>query len=114
MRLDLGEIQYDSEKGSCTFPLKRYRVVSGKKLLGIGEYRRDDSPIRSSVIITNIKKAEISRSDTCAGIQEITLIFGITIKNGEISLGSAEEATGKHCFNAAFFGGDLILEIEDI
>lgn len=113
-RVDIGKIQYEPEKELAVIPLTRYRVVSGRRLLGLGEYQRDDSPIRSRAIIRNIKKAEINKSDMCNGLEEITLIFGITIKMNEISFGSAEEATGRHCFNAAFLGESLILEIEDI
>jgi hypothetical protein len=113
-RVGIEKIQYDPEKELAIIPLTRYRVVGGRKLLCLGEYQRDNTPIQSSAIIRNIKKAEITRADTCADIQEITLIFGITIKTGEISFGSAEEATGRHCFGATFFGDSLILEIEDI
>ncbi len=113
-RVDIGKIQYEPEKELAVIPLTRYRVVSGRRLLGLGEYQRDDSPIRSSAIIRNIKKAEINKSEMCDGLKEITLIFGITIKKNEISFGSAEEATGRHCFSAVFLGESLILEIEDV
>lgn len=103
-RVEMGKIQYEPEKELALIPLTRYRVVSGRRLLGVGDYQRDDSPIQSRAIIRNIKKAEIIRSDTCADIQEITLIFGMSIKTGEISFGSAEEAAGRHCFGATFFG----------
>jgi len=113
-RVDIGKIQYEPEKELAVIPLIRFRVIGGRRLLGVGEYRRDDSPILSRAIIRNIKKAEINTSDACVGLKEITLIFGITIKKNEISFGSAEEATGRHCFNAAFYGESLILEIEDV
>ncbi len=113
-KVNLEEIIYDPEKELAEIQLTRYQVVDGKNLLGLGEYQRDyDSPIKSKAIIKNIERADIKKAAQCDDIKEITLIFGITFKRNEIYLGSAEEATGQHCFDASFFGDKLIIEIED-
>ncbi len=108
-KVDLQKIDYDPEKELAVIPLTRYRVVSGRKLLKLGEYQRDyNTPIQSRAVIRNIQNAEIEKADTCKDIKEITLIFGINIKQKEIFFGSAEEASGKHCYGASFFGDNLI------
>lgn len=114
-KVNLNEINYNTEEKQAVIYLTRFKVVSGKKFLGLGECERDyNTQIKSKIIIKNIQNAEIVKADTCADVNEITLIFGISIEKNKIYFGSAEEATGKHCFNASFFGDNLILEIEDI
>ena len=114
-RVDLEKMNYDPKNKLAVIPLTRYRVVSVRKLLRFFEHQRDyNNPIQSRVIIRNIQNAEMEKADTCNDIKEITLIFGINIKKNEIFFGSAEEASGKHCYGASFFGDNLILELEDI
>jgi len=113
--VDLENINYDPGKELAVIPFTRYRVVGGRKLLKLGEYQRDyNTPIQSRAVIRNIHNAEMEKADTCGDIKEITLIFGINIKESEIFFGSAEEASGKHCYGVSFFGDNLVLELEDI
>jgi len=114
-KVNLKEINYNPGEKRAVIYLTRFSVTGGKKLMGLGEYVRDyNTPIKSKIVIKNIESAEIKQADTCIDVKEITLIFGISFKKNEIYFGSAEEAKGKHCFGASFFGDNLILEIEDM
>jgi hypothetical protein len=114
-RIELNRINYDPEEELANILLVRYPIVSGRNLMQLGEYQRDyENPIQTSIIIKGIQTAEISKSDKCDDIKEITLILGLSIKGKEIYFGSAEEATGEHCYGASFWGDNLILELEDI
>lgn len=113
--VEFEKINYDVNNKLAIIPLTRYRIEGGKKMLGLGEYPRNyNTPIQSSAIIRNIENAEFTKADNCEDVKEITLIFGITINNNKIYFSSAEEASGKVCYESSFFGSNLILELEDI
>ena len=109
----LDDIRFDSSKKAVDIQLTRYPVTERKSFLGFRRRIRDSKGIRSKIAISNVEKSETHLADTCRGISKITLLFGIGFRDQTIFFGSVQEASGKHCYSARYWGPDLVLEVRD-
>lgn len=106
--------KYDEKEKTLSLPIERYRIKKKEKLLGsLTPYKRDmNNPISSSVVIRNITSYEM-RDNSEPEDTKVTLIFGVTIKDKEISIRSAEEDRGKTCYFIGLTVSEYDIEIMD-
>jgi hypothetical protein len=96
--VDILKIQYDENKGILRIPILRKSLVQFKKsLLGPERPIYSQERIKSMVIISNVVNMELVIDEDMASAfgSSFTILFGLSIKNNHIFLGSAEEVEGK-------------------
>ena len=105
--LRIDQLEYRPEKQIITFPFVRFDI-EGKSVLSGTRHKKE--PINCNLTIRNVTDYEIS--DT-RELREITILFGLSFKKGDIFLSSAEENKGTPCFELTCKVSEIDIEIND-
>jgi hypothetical protein len=105
--LRLQDVMYQEREGVVTFRFQRFPIAGKSVLLGT---RHSDTPITSRVTIRNVSSCRIEDTGQC---EEITILFGISFKDNEIFLSSAEESSGATCYTLKCSVSGIDIEIVD-
>lgn len=113
-----GEVEYDAEARRVTVPMTRKELASPRRPLGklLGkafQHKRAGSEQRSVLIIGNVLECSF-RHDDEAPVGEVTLLFGVRVREGSVYLCSAEEVAGSPVFEMDIVIGGLDIELRDI
>ncbi|MEN6318373.1 MAG: hypothetical protein ABFD82_06415 [Syntrophaceae bacterium] len=98
---------YQEREGIVTFRFQRL-PIAGKSVLSGTQH--SDIPIISKITIRNVLSCGIEDTGQC---EVITILFGISFKDNEIFLSSAEERSGVTCYNLKCSVSGIDIEIVD-
>ena len=105
--LRVNQLKYRPEKHIITFPFVRFDIMGKSAFSGT---RHKNEPIHCNLTIRNVTDCIIS--DT-RELEEITILFGLSFKEGDIYLRSAEEYKGTPCFECTCKVSEIDIEIND-
>ena len=105
--LRIDQLEYRPEKHIITFPFVRFDIEGKSVFSGT---RHKNEPTNCNLTIRNVTDCEIS--NTCE-LREITILFGLSFKEGDIYLSSAEENKGTPCFELTCKVSEIDIEIND-
>lgn len=113
--LNTREVIYDEKLRSVYLPITRYKINKQKGLLGlIIPYKRDKSmKLKSGITINNVTACKIENNFDDLNISEVTILFGLQIRDNEVYLSSAEERKGVTLYTLRATVADMELEIID-
>ncbi len=106
--LRVKDVVYRPEQQLVTFLFRRFPIVGKSIFTGTSH---SEIPIPCRVTIRNVAACKIEDAAYC---DEITILFGISFRSGEVFLSSAEESRGQACYalNCTVMGIDL--EMSDV
>ncbi len=105
--LRVDQLEYRPEKHIITFPFVRLDIEGKSVFSGT---RQKNEPIHCNLTIRNVIDCAIS--DTCE-LEEVTILFGLSFKEGDIYLSSAEENKRTPCFELTCEVSEIDIEIND-
>jgi hypothetical protein len=110
-RLRFREIRYDKSTGVVVIPIKRFPLLKQRRVLG--NVHEDEHPIESQIIIRYVESCEIEDSVAKPAISDVTIQFGLNVKEDRIIAASAEEDRGQICFMMEIKVSEIDIEILD-
>jgi len=110
------ELKYVKEEKLISLPITRYKLEKIKKIFGITiAYKYyTNTRIKSLIIIRNIDDCIIDNKTKDLDIAEITILFGLVVKDNKIFIYSAEEKRGVTLYSIELKVSKIDIEIRDI
>jgi hypothetical protein len=105
--LRVDKLKYLPKKNKITIPFVRFDIIEKSFFSGI---RHKKEPIHCNLTIRNVTDCEITNTDE---LKEITILFGLGFKEGNIFLSSAEENKGNPCFELTCKVSEIDIEYND-
>jgi len=105
-RLRPADVEHRPDEQLVTFPLRRHPFLRG----GFFGTRRAKEAVPSRVTIRNVTESFPVDGGQC---EEIRVLFGLSVRDGEVYLCSVEEDQGVTCFELRCRVGGFDIELED-
>jgi hypothetical protein len=102
------EVVYRPEEQFVTFLFQRFPIVGKSIFTGTNHSK---NPIPCRVTIRNVSACRIEDS---ADRDQITILFGIGFRSGEVFFSSAEESHGRTCYALSCTVTAVDLEMRDL
>lgn len=108
-------VRYDQEMKLVVIPITRYPIKKRRKLLGrITPYAKEmTGGLSSLVTVRNVVKVETANNLARDENQDVTVLFGLVVKDETVHFSSAEESRGTLMFSMDIHVSGLDLEIAD-
>ena len=115
-KLQIENVKYDLGNKTVKIPIKRYKIKDYKKGI-ISRFKKPvydkNQIIYSEIIVGNVENYEVK--NICDEEQkEVTILFGVQLKENEIYISSAEENQGENIYEITITTSCLNIEIIDL
>jgi hypothetical protein len=116
-RLQVHSVRHNVEQGTAEFLTDRFPVMCVKSASRFrrAQFTRDlETRIRSQVVIRNVVSCTIEDRCYDCDFDEVTMMFGLSIRGSKVVFASFEEYEGLHLFEFSAVVSELDIEISDL
>ncbi len=104
-------VKYDPKAGIVTIPIRRYRYER-RRIRG-GVVRKQNSSVRSRILLRNVTSCEIEDHVSVDFSDEIAILFGIKVEPHVVSFASVQESGGQTLYTLTAGISEIDCELRD-